>query len=87
MSLSANDHATDQVRATASLKLHELRNWLAAKAEGKSLVFDAAHAYFASQRIEQFEKDPKRIDLTPPAEPPDGPPIGSRGTLDCDWQE
>jgi hypothetical protein len=69
------------------LKLHELRNWLAAKAEGKSIVFDAAHAYFASQRIEQFEKDPKRIDLTPPAEPPDGPPIGSMGTLDCDWQE
>src|SRR5579859_692739 len=87
MSLSANDHATDQVRAAASLKLHELRNWLAAKAEGKSIVFDAAHAYFASQRIEQFEKDPKRIDLTPPAEPPDGPPIGSMGTLDCDWQE
>jgi hypothetical protein len=87
MSLSANDHATDQVRAAASLKLHELRNWLAPKAEGKSIVFDAAHAYFASQRIEQFEKDPKRIDLTPPAEPPDGPPIGSMGTLDCDWQE
>jgi hypothetical protein len=47
---------------------------------------DEAHVYFASKEIELFEKDPKRIDLTPPVEPPDGPPIGSLGMLDCDWQ-
>jgi hypothetical protein len=47
---------------------------------------DLAHVYFASNQIELFLKDPKRIDLTPPVEPPDGPPIGSMGTLDCDWQ-
>ncbi|HZV89896.1 MAG TPA: zinc-dependent metalloprotease [Candidatus Binatus sp.] len=82
MALSANDHATDSVRAIASLKLHELDNWLSSPAEG----MDKAHAYFASRQIALFEKDPKRIDLTPPVEPPDGPPIGSMGMLDCDWQ-
>jgi hypothetical protein len=82
MALSANDHASDAVRAIASLKLHELDNWLGAPAEG----MDKAHAYFASRQIALFEKDPKRIDLTAPVEPPDGPPIGSMGTLDCDWQ-
>jgi hypothetical protein len=29
------------------------------------------------RQIEQFEKDPKKRDLTAPAEPPDGPPIGT----------
>ena len=82
MALAANDHASDAVRAIASLKLHELDNWLGSPAEG----MDKAHAYFASRQIALFEKDPKRIDLTPPVEPPDGPPIGSMGTLDCDWQ-
>lgn len=78
MALAANDHAGGEVRAVASLKLHDLKNWLNAQ--------DQAHVFFASQQIELFEKDPKKIDLTPPVEPPDGPPIGSRGSLDCDWQ-
>jgi hypothetical protein len=82
MALSANDHASDEVRAIASFYLRELDKWLAAPAEG----IDKAHAYFATRQIALFEKDPKRIDLTPPVEPPDGPPIGSMGTLDCDWQ-
>jgi hypothetical protein len=85
MALSANDHATDEVRGVASLKLHELHDWLAAQS-GSGVISDKAHIFFSKQRIELFEKDPKRIDLTPPVEPPDGPPIGSMGMLDCDWQ-
>ena len=86
MSLSANEHATDEVRAIASLKLHELKDWLNAPASGRQVISDQAHIFFASKQIELFEKDPKRIDLTAPVEPPDGPPIGSMGMLDCDWQ-
>jgi hypothetical protein len=86
MALAANDHATDQVRAIASLKLHDLRDWLNAPVGGKPAISDRAHIFFASQQIERFEKDPKRIDLTPPVEPPDGPPIGGMGSIDCDWQ-
>jgi hypothetical protein len=85
MALAANDHATDEVRGVASLKLHGLHDWLAAQS-GKG-VLDEAHIFFSKQRIELFEKDPKRIDLTAPVEPPDGPPIGSMGMLDCDWQQ
>jgi hypothetical protein len=86
MSLSANEHATDEVRAIASLKLHGLKDWLIAPASSRPSISNQAHIFFASKQIELFEKDPKRIDLTPPVEPPDGPPIGSMGMLDCDWQ-
>jgi hypothetical protein len=85
MALAANDHATDEVRGIAAVKLHELHDWLL-KPPGAWVILDKAHIFFATQRIELFEKDPKRIDLTPPVEPPDGPPIGSMGILDCDWQ-
>src|SRR5262249_46227557 len=87
MALAANEHASDQVRAVASLKLHELRESFQAALQGTSSALEKAHVFFASQQIELFEKDPKRIDLTPPVEPPDGPPIGSMGTLDCDWAD
>jgi hypothetical protein len=86
MSLSANEHATNGVRAIASLKLHGLKDWLNAPTSGRQVISNQAHIFFASKQIELFEKEPKRTDLTPPVEPPDGPPIGSVGTLDCDWQ-
>jgi hypothetical protein len=76
MELAANDHARDEVRATARLELHELGGWLNAPQAGRQNQSDAAHVAFALWQIEQFEKDPKRIELTPPAEAPDGPPIG-----------
>jgi hypothetical protein len=86
MALAANDHASNQVRAIASLKVHEIWDSLRAPRGGRQFIQDQARIFFTTQRIELFEKDPKRIDLTAPIEPPDGPPIGSMGTLDCDWQ-
>jgi hypothetical protein len=85
MALSASDHASDEVRAIAWLKLHDLKDWLNSPSGGKQAISDRAHVFFAAHEIDLFEKDPKRIDLTPPVGPPDGPPIGSMGTLDCDW--
>ena len=81
MSLAASDHASDEVRATARLELHELNGWLNAPLGSRQPILDPAHVSFASWQIEQFEKDPKRIELTAPADPPDGPPIGT----DDDW--
>jgi hypothetical protein len=78
MALSGNDHASDEVRAIARLELHELNRWLYAPLP---TIKDQAHAAFASWQIEQFEKDPKQISVAQPAEPPDGPPIGT----DDDW--
>ena len=85
MALATNEKASDEVRAVSALKLHTLKEWLDSAA-GTLSDSDHAHAFFASHQIEQFEKDPKRLDLTPPAEPPDGPPIGAPGADDDDWQ-
>jgi len=78
MGLAASSRASHGVRAIASLEVHNLRDWMNA---GRQASSDQAHIAFAVREIEQFEKDPKRIDLTPPAEAPDGPPIGT----DEDW--
>ncbi len=81
MALAAKEHASDEVRAIARLELHELNGWLKTPVAERPAITDQAHVFFASWQIEQFEKDPKRIELTAPAEPPDGPPIGT----DDDW--
>jgi hypothetical protein len=86
MALAANERASDGVRGIAALKLHELKEWLDSPAGALQVVPDQSHIFFASRQIEQFERDPKRLDLTPPAEPPDGPPIGAMGDADDDWQ-
>ena len=77
MALAANGRAGDEVRAIARLEPHELNGWLNAPLGSRQPFLDLAHVSFASWQIEQFEKDPKRIDLTAPAEPPDGSPIGT----------
>jgi hypothetical protein len=77
MAISANEHATEEVRAITSLKLHHLKDWLNSPEGGMRVIYDQAHIFFAAKQIEQFEKDPKLINVTPPAEPPDGPPIGA----------
>jgi hypothetical protein len=84
MALAANEHASDEVRSIAALTLHQLKDWLAVP-DATRLIGSEAHVFFAAKQIEQFEKDPKRLDLTPPAEPPDGPPIGAMGNADDDW--
>ena len=85
MALAANEHASDEVRAIASLKLHELNGFLNEAPRTSRENLDPSHVAFASRQIEQFEKDPKKIDLTPPGEPPDGPPIGTDD--DLDWRD
>jgi hypothetical protein len=85
LSLAANEHASDEVRGIAGLELHELNGWLNAPLGSRQPILDQAHVSFALRQIEQFERDPKKIDLTPPAEPPDGPPIGTDEDWDWDW--
>ncbi len=82
MALVANDHASEEVRAISSQALDELYVWLNAHKGMIEPIADQAHISFALRQIEQFRKDPKKIDLTPPAEPPDGQPIGT----DDDWE-
>jgi hypothetical protein len=75
LSLAMNDHATTQVRAVAWREAEQLKGWLNAnKSAGDAS--QQAHLAYAAGQIEQFHKDPRKLELTAPAEPPDGPPIG-----------
>jgi len=85
MALAGNERASDEVRAVAWLKLDELKKWLGGAHGGPPANYPQAHVFFATREIELFEKDPKRLDLAAPAEPPDGPPIGAMGDADDDW--
>ena len=77
MRLSFNDSASYEVRAIASLKLEELRNWITAASSAKKQD-DAsrAHLFYAASRIAQFQKDPALFVPKEPPPGPDGPPIG-----------
>lgn len=85
MALSANERASEEVRAIASLKLEELRAWLAAKQGSTKDEAERAHFFFAASQIAQFQKDPKKMESLFPAEPPDGPPIGADDDGDA-WE-
>jgi hypothetical protein len=84
LSLATNDSASPEVRAIAELKLRQLKSWLGGSA-GSAGEDELAHRAQALRQIEQFERDPKKLELPAPTEPPDGPPIGSSfGAMDDD---
>jgi len=82
--LATNDGVSAEVRAIAGLKLGQLKDWLGGSASAAD-EDELAHRAQASRQIEQFEKDPKKVEMLTPSEPPDGPPVGgSFGALDDD---
>jgi hypothetical protein len=83
MALAADTDAPAQVRATAGLKLSELRVWLAsqAPADREALAMDR----FAAAQIKRFEDDPSKIGLPKPPTPPPGMPIGDDGCSFAVW--
>jgi hypothetical protein len=74
MALASNEDATSQVRAMASWKLNQLREWI----EQNQGTDDAARAsaFLAAAQIKRFLEDPKVIPVPKPAPPPPGMPIG-----------
>lgn len=87
MSLAADANAATQPRAIAALKLDELKTWLATRAS-RDESWHAAY-FYAAQEIKQFQTNPKQFDLTKPAVPPDGQPIGEPNPWDNDaaWED
>ena len=77
IALARDAAASEEARAVAAQALHGLREWLTAKGPSRRLIHDEAHILSAAQKIEQFEKEPTRLELRAPAESPDGPPIGT----------
>ena len=76
LALATNEQAATQVRAVASLEVDQLKAWLNAAKASSTDPAQKAHLAYAAAQVEQFQKDPKKLNLSPPAEPPDGPPIG-----------
>jgi len=74
--LATNDQATTQVRAIASQTAGTLKEWMLHNKLSIVDTSEQAHVLFAIKQVEQYQKDPKKLDLTTPSEPPDGPPIG-----------
>ena len=76
MSLAANDHAANQVRAIASWKLDQLKSWVNTQRRLTTDENQRAFLYYSFEQIKRFQEDPKKMNLTSPQPPPDGQPIG-----------
>jgi hypothetical protein len=76
MSLAAAERASNQARAIASLKLDQLKTWLAAQGRIARDENQRAFLYYSIEQIKRFQDDPKKMNLTPAQSPPDGQPIG-----------
>jgi hypothetical protein len=81
MMMAADEHASAQVRGVASLKLDELKKWIATQLPLAKDEAVRAQLFFAASQIDHFQKKPAEIHLTTPASPPDGDPIGTH-----DWE-
>jgi hypothetical protein len=75
MSLAQSTDASEQARALAYLKLDDLRTWMLAQQTGDAA--QRAHFVYAAAQIKRYQGDPKQLSVDKPADPPDGPPIGS----------
>jgi len=85
MGLASGERASNQVRAIASLKLDQLKNWLASQSR---LAVDENHRAFLFYSLEQiklFQADPKKMNLTPAQQAPDGQPIGMESRMETDF--
>jgi hypothetical protein len=80
--LAAADRTTPEVRAIASLALDELKKWLAGPGTAPAYAAERAHFIYAAEQIGRFQKNPKDLKLAPPAEIPEGQPIGMFGGMD-----
>ncbi|TRO53996.1 DUF5117 domain-containing protein [Candidatus Bathyarchaeota archaeon] len=73
--LAVNMETTPAVRATASLKLSELGDYLRTMGERIQEPEQRAHYMYGASQITLFEESPGQVKLTKPLEPPMGPPI------------
>ncbi|HKY41625.1 MAG TPA: zinc-dependent metalloprotease [Pyrinomonadaceae bacterium] len=79
MALASGERAANQVRAIASWKLEQLKQWLTSQSRLTPDQNRRAFLYYSLEQIKRFQDDPKKMNLTPPQAPPDGQPIG----MDC----
>jgi hypothetical protein len=76
MKLAVNEKTAPSVRATASLKLDDLKTWLNENMESVKDENQKAHYFQAVWQINLFQDNPDMIKLAAPLTPPQGAPIG-----------
>ena len=90
MALAAGERGANQVRAIASWKLEQLKMWLTAQSRLATDENRRAFLFFSIEQIKRFQDDPKKANITPAQQPPDGQPIGmdwwSRADDDCSYR-
>ncbi|HEU4837524.1 MAG TPA: hypothetical protein VFS90_24050, partial [Pyrinomonadaceae bacterium] len=90
MALAAAERGSNQVRAIASWKLDQLKTWLTVQSRFPVDENQRAFLFYATEQIKRFQDDPKKANITPAQQPPDGQPIGmdwwSRADEDCSYR-
>jgi hypothetical protein len=90
MALAAAERATNQVRAIASWKLDQLKQWLTVQSRFPVDENQRAFLFYSIEQIKRFQEDPKKANITPTQQPPDGQPIGmdwwGRADGDCSYR-
>jgi hypothetical protein len=90
MALAAAERTPNQVRAIASWKLDQLKTWLTVQSRFPIDENQRAFMFYSIEQIKRFQDDPKKANITPAQQPPDGQPIGmdwwGRADDDCNWQ-
>lgn len=81
MALAANERASNQVRAIASWKLDQLKTWLTAQSRFPVDENRRAFLFYSIGQIKRFQDDPKKANVTPAQQPPNGQPIGMEPRL------
>ena len=76
MALASSERAPNQARAIASWKLEQLKTWLSTQSRLRTDENQRAFLYYSVEQIKRFQEDPKKMNLTPAQQPPDGQPIG-----------
>jgi hypothetical protein len=85
MGLASGERASNQVRAIASLKLDQLKNWLASQSRVAVGENHRAFLFYSLNQIKLFQDDPKKMNITPAQQAPDGQPIGMDSQMETDF--
>jgi hypothetical protein len=76
LALATSERGSTQVRAVAWFEASLLKGWLNRATGAATDPAQKTHLAYAAAQVGHFQKDPKKLDLPAPFEPPDGPPIG-----------
>ena len=82
--LNRNQSASAQARAIASLKIDQLKAWLAEKTKTTSNESWKAHYTYALNLIQAFRDNPEKYEAENLLSPPPGQPIGTDEVF-CSW--